>query len=122
MPEWFVLILTGVLVLMAPLMAAIAVAGFAIWVSHKSKMRKLQLEEMERQAEMDRELLGLTGRDASAHIEAILDRLRSVETRLDKTEAMQNIEVAKARGPASLTASENERASRQGRAEQEERA
>ena len=113
MPEWVLVALAVLAVPLAAIIGGIAVVGFAIWVGHRNRMTKLQIEEKERQAEMDRDLLGLGSRDISAHMETVLDRMNAVETRLDKVEAMANIEAAKARGRAAVTGAEEQPSVRQ---------
>ena len=110
MPEWLVAVLAVMAVPLSAILGGLAIAGLAIWVAHKNRMTKLELQEKERQAEMDRELLGLGGgAGVSAHLEALLERMKSVESRLDKIEAMANIEAARTRGalPLSVDASAN---------------
>jgi hypothetical protein len=82
MPEWLAVVAMVFAVPLVAILAIAGVAGMAIWVWHRSKMAKLQIEEKERQAEADRELLGLGSQGISAHIDAILERLNSIEGRL----------------------------------------
>ena len=110
MPEWTLVVLGVLAIPLAAIIGAIAVAGFGIWVHHKSKMRRLQIEDMEAQAEADRAMLGMSGSEVNAHIQTILDRLVTIETRLGQLESMEAVEAAKARGRTTLGgASEGQR-------------
>lgn len=86
MPEWLAVVAMVFAVPLVGILAIAGVAGMAIWVWHRSKMAKLQIEEKERQAEADRELLGLGSQGISAHIDAILERLNAIEGRLDRVD------------------------------------
>lgn len=113
MPEWVVVALAVLAVPLAAIVGGIAVVGFAIWVAHRNRMTKLQIEEKERQAEIDRELLGLGSKEISAHLETLFDRMKTVETRLDKVEAMVSIEAARTRGRVPLTGADEQSSPRQ---------
>ena len=78
--------LTGVVIV--PVLAVAGIAGLTIWLWHRGKITKLQMEEKERQAEMDRELLGLGSAGISAHLQTILHRLNTVEERLNRIEGL----------------------------------
>ena len=108
MAEWVPVVLGIIAVPLAAIIGTIGVIGFGIWVMHKNKMARLELEEKERQAEVDRELLGLGSKDISVNLQIILDRLDKVENRLDKMEAMGNIEAARTRGAVPLQPREEE--------------
>jgi tetrahydromethanopterin S-methyltransferase subunit G len=80
------------LMIVVPVLAVAGVATLAVTLWHRAKMKKLEIEEKERQAEEDRQILGLGSNDGlSAHLEPILDRLNSIERRLDYLEAVGNI-------------------------------
>lgn len=81
--------ITAVIVL--PILAIAGVASLSVWLWHRGRMKKLEIEEKERQAEADRELLGLGDSGISAHLETVLDRLNAVERRLDYLEAVGDI-------------------------------
>ncbi len=121
MPDWVLATLAVMSVPLAAILGGVAVIGFIVWVIHKNRMVRLEVEEKQRQAELDRELLGLGSKDIAANLEVILDRLGAVETRLDKVESMQNIEIAKGRGHVPISPQETEEA-RRDRPEQTERA
>jgi Tfp pilus assembly protein PilO len=78
-------------VIVVPVLAVAGVVSLTVWLWHRGKMKKLEIEEKERQAEADRELLGLGGPSMSAHLQTILDRLTAIERRLDYLEAVGNI-------------------------------
>ena len=104
MPEWLVAVLLIMAVPLTAILGGLSIAGLAIWVGHRNRMAKMELQEKERQAEMDRELLGLGGgAGVSAHLDALLERMTSVENRLAKIEAVANIETARTRGPLPLS-------------------
>jgi hypothetical protein len=103
MSSWVTAVLLFVSVPLALILGGLAVAGMAIWVSHKNRMAKLEIQEKERQAEADREMLGLGSKDLDAHVQALLERMKSVEGRLDRMEAMANIEAAKGRRTIPIT-------------------
>ena len=104
MPSWLAVVFAVMAVPLTAILGGLAIAGLGIWVGHKNRMAKLELQEKERQAEMDRELLGLGGgAGVSAHLEALLERMKTVEGRLDKMEAMANIEAARGRGAAPVS-------------------
>ncbi len=86
MPEWLVLVLAVIAVPVVLAIGGLSVAGLAIWVSHRSKMRKLEIEEKERQAQMDRDLLGLGSDGLGAQFEALLERMNAIERRMDAVE------------------------------------
>lgn len=86
MPEWLVLVLAVIAVPVVLAIGALSVGGLAIWVSHRSKMRKLEIEEKERQAQMDRDLLGLGSDGLGAQFEALLERMNAIERRMDGVE------------------------------------
>jgi Tfp pilus assembly protein PilO len=81
--------ITAVIVL--PILAIAGVASLSVWLWHRGRMKKLEIEEKERQAEADRELLGLGDSGISAHLETVLDRLNAIERRLDYLEAVGDI-------------------------------
>lgn len=81
--------ITAVIVL--PVLAIAGVASLSVWLWHRGKMKKLEIEEKERQAEADRELLGLGSAGMSAHLQTILDRLAAIEHRLDYLESVGSI-------------------------------
>lgn len=108
MPEWLIVVLAVMAVPLAVIVGGLTVVGLAIWLGHKNKMAKLEVAEKERQAEIDRELLGLGSKDISAHLETLLDRMNAVEKRLDKVESMQDIEAAKSRSRVPITSSEED--------------
>lgn len=113
MPEWVLVALAVLAVPLAAIVGGIAVVGLAIWVAHRNRIAKLQIEEKERQAEIDRELLGLGSKEIAANLEALLDRMKAVETRLDKVEAMANVEAARARGRVPVTDADEQPSARQ---------
>jgi len=86
MPEWLVVVLAIIAVPVVLAIGGLSIAGMAIWVSHRSKMRKLEIEEKERQAEMDRELLGLGSDGLGAQLEAMLERMNNLEARMGRLE------------------------------------
>jgi len=86
MPEWLVVVLAIIAVPVVLAVGGLSIAGMAIWVSHRSKMRKLEIEEKERQAEMDRELLGLGSDGLGAQLEAMLERMNNLEARMGRLE------------------------------------
>lgn len=79
MPEWLTVVAMVFAVPIVGILALSGVAALALWVWHRGKMAKLEIEEKERQAEADRELLGLGNQGTQAHIEAILERLDALE-------------------------------------------
>lgn len=98
MPDWVLVALGFIAVPLVAIIGFIGVLGFGIWVIHKNRMARLEVEEKERQAELDRELLGLGSKEISANMQVILDRLNALESRMDRLETMDRVEAAKARG------------------------
>jgi hypothetical protein len=86
MPDWFGVVIAVFAVPVAFILGLVLVATLGIRSWHGMKMQRMKMEEAERQAQMDRDLLGLGGGGVSAHIEAILARLESIENRLDKVD------------------------------------
>jgi len=109
MPEWLIVVLALVTVPLAAILGTVYVVGLVIRVWHRTKLEKLELEEKQRQAETDRELLGLGSSGLSAHVETLLDRMKAVEDRLGKIEAIASIEAARARTPIPIASGDPQR-------------
>jgi len=125
MPDWAI----GILAVFAPAVAVVlgitGVIAFGIWVLHKGRMARLELEEKERQAELDRQILGLGSEetdDLHANLQVILDRLNAVESRLGRIEAMDAIETAKRRGHGAVVATEADSTAQEQRRREEQQA
>lgn len=84
--EWSTVIFSFVAIPIAVILGIVLIATVAIRSWHNTKMMRLKMEEQERQAEMDKELLGIGGGGISAHIDTILSRLNNIEQRLDRIE------------------------------------
>lgn len=95
MPDWVAITLAVISVPLVAILGILAIAATGMWMWHKGRMARLEVEEKQRQAQIDRELLGLGSKDISANLEVILDRLNALEHRVEKTEAMLSIEAAK---------------------------
>ena len=67
--SWVSVAVLALAIPLAAILATAAVIGFTVWVWHRSKMAKLHIEEQERQAEADREMLGLGSKDIQAHLQ-----------------------------------------------------
>lgn len=118
MPDWVLVALGFIAVPLVAIIGFIGVIGFGIWVIHKNKMARLEVEEKERQAELDRELLGLGSKEISANIQVMLDRINALEQRVDRMESMEDIEAARTRGRIPLGGEEETGA---GRRQQDQR-
>lgn len=73
------------LALLIPIIAIVCIMGVGalrLLVEHREKLARIHMEQVEREAERDRELLGLSNPLGSAHLEAVLARLTSLEARL----------------------------------------
>jgi hypothetical protein len=78
-----------VLALLIPIVAILAVFGVGalrVWIGHRERLEALRVGQAEREAERDRELLGLGNPLGSAHLEAVLARLTALEDRLKALE------------------------------------
>ena len=76
-----------VLAMLIPIVAiggAFGVAAFKVWIAHREKIETLRLQQSQHQAEFDRQFLGMGDPTTqNAHLNVILDRLVSIEKRLD---------------------------------------
>ena len=77
------------LALMIPIVGVLAVFGVGalrVWATHREKLEQMKSERVERQAAIDRELLGLSHTNSPEHMSVILDRLTGMEERLARLE------------------------------------
>jgi len=72
----------GVLIPIAAIVGGIGFAAFRQYMQHRERMEELRQQNLSRSADADREFLGPDLQ--AAHLEAILERLSSIEQRLDR--------------------------------------
>ena len=101
--EWSNVVFFFVAIPLVGILGIVLIATVAIRSWHNMKMTRLKMEEQERQAEMDKELLGIGGGGISAHIDTILTRLNSIEQRLDRIEGPGRNVSSTASTPTSTT-------------------
>lgn len=72
----------AVIIPVVAIVGAMGIGALKLLIEHREKLARMRAEQAEREAERDRELLGLGGGLGNAHLEAVLARLASLEERL----------------------------------------
>ncbi len=116
MSAWLALVLIVVSVPLAAIAAGLLIVALVVRSRNRAAMTKLQMEEKRRQAEEDRDLLGLGSAGLGPHVEALLERMKALEDRLAGLEAGTHPAGAVRAAPAvPLSAQEDAPAARPGR-------
>lgn len=82
----------GVLIPIAAIVGGIGYAALRQHMRHRERMEELRQQNLSRSAEVDRQLPGTDLQ--AAHLEAIPERLSSIEQRLDRMDGARGVSTA----------------------------